>query len=123
MNIYRFDSIISRPIQQYGSQKASVTPVGISESAAQVHCIYLESGGVLGLHPAGSNQLFLVVQGQGWVRCGDSPETPVHAGQAVFWRAGELHETHSQDELVALVIEAEGLQPSKFLANNEVKGP
>ncbi len=123
MIIFRFDPATSRLIQQHGSQKASATPVALTKAPALIHCIYLESGGVLGLHPATSNQLFLVVQGQGRVRSEDSQETTVHTGQAVFWQAGELHETRCEKDMVALVIEAEDLQPSMALPIIKVKGP
>jgi quercetin dioxygenase-like cupin family protein len=71
-----------------------------------VVCVRLGPGGVLPRHPAASDQLFVVVQGEGWASGGDGAEQQVAAGTAVFWEAGEEHETRTDDGLTAIVVEA-----------------
>ena len=51
-------------------------------------------------------QLLAVVEGEGWIRGNDDGRTPIRVGDAVFWEAGEWHETGSEAGMVALVIES-----------------
>jgi quercetin dioxygenase-like cupin family protein len=74
-----------------------------------VVCIRLGPGGLLPRHPAASDQLFVVVQGEGWASGDDAGEQPISAGTAVFWPAGEEHETRTDIGLTAIVVEAEQL--------------
>jgi quercetin dioxygenase-like cupin family protein len=77
----------------------------------------LSPGGLVGLHEASGPQLLAIVEGEGWIRGQDEVRTPISAGEAVFWEAGEWHETGSEGGLVALVIE------SHFLSAGEQLGP
>lgn len=69
----------------------------------------LAPGGLVGLHQASAPQLLAIVEGEGWIRGQDDQRTPITAGDAVFWEAGEWHETGSEDGMVALVIESVSL--------------
>ena len=62
-------------------------------------------------HPAASDQLFVVVLGEGGASGGDAADEPITAGTAVFWPAGEEHETSTDVGLTAIVVEANGIQP------------
>jgi len=62
-------------------------------------------------------QLFLVVQGEGWVR-GESPETrSITTGYAAFWEKDEWHESGTESGMTAIVIEVESdtFDAGKFL--------
>jgi quercetin dioxygenase-like cupin family protein len=89
---------------------ANASPLAAGESA-HVVCIRLGPGGVLPRHPAASDQLFVVVQGEGWASGGDGAEQPISAGAAVFWPAGEEHETRTDIGLTAIVVEAGQIEP------------
>jgi mannose-6-phosphate isomerase-like protein (cupin superfamily) len=65
------------------------------------------------MHPASVAQLFVVVSGSGRVRLEGGEEMPVVAGSVVYWGAGEMHESRADDGLVALVVEAERLEPAR----------
>jgi hypothetical protein len=52
-----------------------------------------------------------VLDGAGEVAGADGEFQPIAAGEAVFWSAGEEHETRTDDGLTALIIEGPGLQP------------
>jgi quercetin dioxygenase-like cupin family protein len=68
-------------------------------------------GGRIVRHPAYVPQILAVLEGSGEVSGAlDSPE-PIAAGEAVFWDAGEEHETTTSAGLTALIVEGEGLQP------------
>lgn len=88
-----------------------------TDKGANIGCMYLEEGGIVGYHQAVVPQLLLVLTGKGSVR-GESEEYfNVESGDAVFWVKGEWHETKSENGLTAIVIESEELEPSSFMAN------
>ena len=85
MKIFRFDPQVGKNIDRYDSSGFVIARVLHLFDEAAVNCAYLSSGGVIGYHQATLPQLFLVIQGEGWVR-GESPhKTSVKAGQAAFW--------------------------------------
>ena len=88
-----------------------MTPLTVPEGDAHVVCVRLGPGGVLGRHAAGAAQAFVVVQGEGWSSGADGARVALAAGTAVFWEAGEEHETGSESGLTAIIVEAERLVP------------
>ena len=110
MRIGQLDDSQRSPITAHGSVGATVTPVAREEHVSVVQ-IELEPDGVLGMHPAAIPQLFVVIAGEGTVRGADGEPRLVAAGDAVWWDAGEQHETRSGTGLIALVIESPGLDP------------
>jgi hypothetical protein len=52
-----------------------------------------------------------VLEGSGEVSGADGVGEPVAAGEAVYWVAGEEHETRTETGLTALVLEGDGLVP------------
>jgi len=78
---------------------------------AQAAVFRIAPGGRIARHPASVPQLLAVLEGSGWVSGGDGAEEKIAAGEAVFWEAGEDHETRSEVGLTALIVEAERLRP------------
>jgi quercetin dioxygenase-like cupin family protein len=62
-------------------------------------------------HPATVPQILAVLEGTGLVSGADGEFQPIAAGEAVFWAAGEEHETRTEEGLTALVLEGDGLEP------------
>lgn len=89
-----------------GSSAAAVKRLA---GEAHVVVIEIESGGVVGRHPAVAAQLFAVVKGSGWVSGADGEREPISAGEAVLWEPGEAHESGSDEGMRVLVVEAESL--------------
>lgn len=79
--------------------------------APEAHAVVIEigPGGVVGRHPAVVPQLFVIVQGSGWVSGADGEREPIAAGEAVLWESGEEHESGSEEGMTVLVLEAESL--------------
>ena len=116
MKLYRFDIRTTHMINAHNSERAAVSPLLNLTGDASVNAIYLGAGGKLGMHPAEKNQLFLVVSGRGWVRTAEDDEyRRVIAGHAVYWQAGEKHETMTHNGLTAIVIEGENVDPDKYM--------
>lgn len=115
MKIFRFDADVGRPANAFGSQSVILSRILRTTSSVQIACFHIQPGGVIALHQAVGPQLLLVVQGQGWIRGKDEPWTPVHAGQAVYWKDGEWHETGSEGGMTAIVVEGPELGPERFM--------
>ena len=67
-------------------------------------------GGRIVRHPASYSQILAVLEGSGEVSGASGIDQPIGAGEAVFWQAGEEHETKTADGLTALIIEGEGTE-------------
>jgi quercetin dioxygenase-like cupin family protein len=71
----------------------------------------LRPGGRIARHPAAVPQILAVLDGDGTVSGADGSPVPVSAGDAVYWAAGEEHETVSEHGLTALVLEGDAVRP------------
>ncbi|WP_373906668.1 cupin domain-containing protein [Ureibacillus sinduriensis] len=71
--------------------------------------------GIVGYHQAIVPQLFLVLNGEGFVRNDKEVYFKVQSGDAVFWGKDEWHKTKIEVGLTAIVIESEELTPSLFM--------
>jgi hypothetical protein len=115
MKIFRFDPEVGKSIEHYGSSGFIISKVTHVTNEAIVHYAYLNSGGVIGYHQAISPQLFLVVQGNGWVRGESNERTPISTGQAAFWEKGEWHESGTETGMTAIIIEGENIDPTNLM--------
>lgn len=113
MKLFRFDAEVGRVIEQFDSRGVIMSGVTRFTGKTQVGCMHLAVNSVVGYHPATVPQLFMVVQGSGWVTGADGEGTrervPIAAGQAAFWEAGEWHESGSEAGMMVIVVESEGL--------------
>jgi GrpB-like predicted nucleotidyltransferase (UPF0157 family) len=105
MKILRFDAEVSVPITDFGS-RFRIGPLTGGDSRVRVAIMHLPPEGLIGRHPAASQQLMAVVAGSGWVSGPDADiRQPVRAGYAALWAAGESHESGTKDGLTAVCIE------------------
>ena len=107
VEILDFPREAAAPIDRFESQGATVNRLASVQGAGAVAVIRLEARGVIGRHPAVNTQLFVVVEGVGFVSGEDAIEVPIEQGQAALWRAGESHESRTDVGLTAIVIETE----------------
>jgi hypothetical protein len=61
MRLIEFSRERSEPISLFESISAASVAVGDGLGEAHVYCIYLGPGGTIGVHRAGFDQLFLVI--------------------------------------------------------------
>jgi quercetin dioxygenase-like cupin family protein len=111
VKVFDFDGAPSRAIEEHGSERVNVTPMSTPQGDAHVVCIRFGPGGLLGRHPATVDQLFVVVQGEGWTSGADGERVDAPAGTAVYWAAGEEHESGSEEGMTAIVVQAERIVP------------
>lgn len=119
MKVFRFDTQISHPIHAYGSRELLMSRLVSPHTAVRVDVMHIGPGGVVGGHPASENQLFAVVQGDGWVKSEEGGQHHVAAGLAVFWIAGEWHESGSDGGMTVVVIEGPELDPTGVMVPGE----
>ena len=109
MQVIDFSPEWAEPIHDYGSTGASRVPIGHGTGAMRAHCIHFRPGSNIGEHEAGPNQLFLVVEGEGWVAGADGRRLAVRRGQGALFEAGELHSKGSDSGMIAIVIQVSEL--------------
>ena len=115
MKLYSFNRDTSHVIDQYGSRNAVVTHLANGDNQWFFVCIRLDAGGLLGRHRAVNTQLFCVIEGQGVVSGDDEEFLPIETGQAALWEPGEMHETRTENGLVAIVVAGKNLDPDPRL--------
>jgi len=100
-----------RPIDLFDAVAASNVHLASGRGEAHVYCLYFDPGGSIGEHPAGFAQLFLVVEGQGWVAGSDGFHTPVKAGQGAYFAPGEVHSKGTDSGMTVIMVQADELEP------------
>lgn len=112
MEIFTFGKKVGQVINHFDSTFI-MTKILNTKAEVRMNCMHLAEGGIIGYHKAVVPQLLLVVQGEG--RTWYQRESVVATGDAVFWEKGEGHETISETGMMAIVIEAETLEPAVFM--------
>ncbi|AZU60239.1 cupin domain-containing protein [Neobacillus mesonae] len=115
MKFFHFGREVRREITAFNSINVGITPIVKKEAPSSVGCMYLDEESVVGMHPATVPQLFLVIEGEGWVQVEGGEKIKVSKGTAVFWEAGEQHESGSKTGMTAIIIESPSLNPEQFL--------
>ena len=104
MRIIAIDASAGHHIDQFGSDFV-LTPLMNADEAARTIVMHLPPGGGVGEHEAGTDQLFCVMTGTGWVSGSDGVRVDIGAQQAAYWTSGELHAAGTDTGLTAVVIE------------------
>jgi quercetin dioxygenase-like cupin family protein len=105
MKLYRFDIEAGEAIDRFGSSGFVISKIARWMDGAAVNCAYLAPQGVIGFHQTTTEQLFLVVQGEGWVRGAEPERTALTTGQAAYWEREEWHESGTETGMIAILIE------------------
>jgi quercetin dioxygenase-like cupin family protein len=115
MKMFRFDPEIGSGAEQFGSVKAIISKVVNLESEAAINVAYIRPMERIGFHQAIAPQLFLLAEGEGWVRNETDEITPIREGQAVYWEKDEWHESGSETGMTAVIIEGVNFDPAKLM--------
>lgn len=107
MRIVEFSSASGQEMGAFGSRGLVLSPVLQGRGAVQVGCMRLEPGGTVGRHAAAEPQVFLVVEGSGWVEGQDGRHVPIQTGLGACWTRGEEHAAGTDRGLTAIVIEVD----------------
>jgi quercetin dioxygenase-like cupin family protein len=113
---FRFGSDVAFAPREELLQGVTVAPLSRSifqGSPFQAAVFRVAPGGRIVRHPATYPQVLAVLDGSGTVSGPGGVDEPIEAGEAVFWQAGEEHETKTAEGLTALIIEGDGLEIPK----------
>jgi quercetin dioxygenase-like cupin family protein len=113
---FRFSSDVAFAPSEELLEGVTVAPLSrpISQGLPfQAAVFRLAAGGRIARHPATYPQILAVLEGSGEVSGARGVDEPIQVGEAVFWSAGEEHETRTAEGLTALIIEGHGLEPSR----------
>jgi len=106
IKIFHFTKHGAKAIHQYNSLYAYYSKIMKTVEPTNIGFIYIEAGGVVGLHEAPVPQLFIVIEGEGWVCDENRKKHFVKQGDGVFWHKGQTHASGSDKGLIALVMQA-----------------
>jgi len=115
MKIYRFNPEIGQGDEQFGSVKTIIARVLQLDGRAEINAVYINPGEHLSVQQVMRQQLFLLVDGEGWMQSESGEKKTVRQGQAIFWEKGEWHESGSETGMTAVIIEAGNIDPAKFI--------
>jgi quercetin dioxygenase-like cupin family protein len=101
---------VAEPLLE-GVTVAPLTKSRFAGAPFQAAIFRFAAGGRVARHPASVPQILAVLDGAGEVSGADGLAEPIAAGEAVFWREGEEHETTSAAGMTALIVEGPGLEP------------
>jgi len=116
MMILNFSERQSEPIELFESVRASSAHLGDGDGEAHVYCVRLGPDGKIGEHPTGFGQLFLVIEGSGWVSGADGKRMEISAGEGAYFARGETHLKGSDVGMTAIMIQVKELQPAAAVA-------
>ena len=90
-----------------GVSGITMAPLNAGNSAERVKIdvAILAPGSSLPKHPAGREQLFYIVSGNGHVAGDDDIEYPISAGWAAMWDRGEQHTSRADSMMTVLIIQ------------------
>lgn len=112
MERFSFDARAALTPRQKLLERVTIAPL-TPPGGVQAAVFRVSAGGRIVRHPATVPQILAVLEGEGRVSGADGELERIVAGEAVFWSAGEEHETTSDGGLTALVLEGEGLSPPR----------
>lgn len=94
-------------IDAFDSVGAHSVELAHGAGASHAYVLHFDPGGVIGPHPAGFDQLFIVSQGAGWIAGADGVRHPVDTGHAAFVPKGERHAKGSDRGMVAVMLQSD----------------
>lgn len=106
IRLFNFNQDMASPIRAYASHGAHSSTIAHGSGASYAYTVYVEPGGAIGPHPAGFDQLFIVVKGSGWVRGSDGVQHALGECCGAFIPTGENHSKGSEEGMVALMVQA-----------------
>lgn len=115
MKIYTCSKEQGKKVEKYQSHLATYVKMIQTNEAATIGYMYIEGEGTVGYHEAPIPQLFIVVEGEGWVTGENQKRIPIKRGEAVLWEKGEWHTSGSETGMAVIVIQSEELNPETFM--------
>jgi hypothetical protein len=93
---------------EYGSRNITMMQLARSVDGGEFrsHFAWCRPNSLLGKHSANLWQLYVVVDGSGWVAEGDGRRVSMASGEAVLWSPGEIHESGSDHGMLVVIVQS-----------------
>jgi quercetin dioxygenase-like cupin family protein len=105
----RPSSVELAPITDFESVGAFSGELANGSGEAHIHFVEIAAGGEIGPHIAGFGQIFLCLEGTGWIAASDGQRIPIQTGEAVHVARGELHSKGSLTGMRGLIVQVHDL--------------
>jgi hypothetical protein len=115
MKIYHFDLDVGEKGEPFGGVKALIARVLQLDGRAEINAVYIHPGEHISVQQAMTQQLFLLVDGEGWVQNDSGIKKTVQQGQAIFWGESELPESYTEKGMTAVIIGNINIDPVKLM--------
>jgi hypothetical protein len=116
MRIFRIESGNVHEIREHGSSSVFLSSIVEVMRSAAIAWMHFDPRGFIGGHSLTSPQIFLIVEGDGWVRSNQPEPIPVSMGDGVFWDTGDWQEVGSDNGMMVILIESKLPDPAAFFA-------
>ena len=103
-------------IVDFESRESRAAELATGSGEAHIHIVHIAAGGEIGPHIAGFGQIFLCLEGSGWVAGADGEHVSISHGQGAYFARGERHSKGSADGLRALIVQVKDLHLSALTA-------
>jgi quercetin dioxygenase-like cupin family protein len=103
--IRSLDDVDPRVVTDYGAVGVGALDLADGHDPWTATVLEFEAGGALEPHVAGRDQIFLPLEGQGWLEI-DGVRREVELGSYGVVRAGQLHAKGAVTRLVVLVLQS-----------------
>jgi quercetin dioxygenase-like cupin family protein len=114
MRIFRIEAETMYKIREHGSSNVFLSSVIDVDRAATIHWMHFDPHGTIGGHSLTSPQIFLIVEGKGWVKSNQLEPIPVMTGDGIFWDAGEWQEAGPDGGMIVIFMESKLPDPAAF---------
>src|SRR5262249_42512627 len=111
IRVFDFAAQAAQSIERFSSSGAASVELAHGSGESHVYALHFAPGGSIGPHPAGFDQLFLVVQGSCWVAGSNGVRHSIGTNRGAFVPKGEVHSKGSETGMVAVMV-----QSSEFLS-------
>ena len=105
MILFNLEAQDLAPVVEFQSTGAGAAELATGSGQAHIHIVRIDPGGEIGPHVAGFGQLFVCLEGSGWVCSADGERVSLSRGQVAYFARGERHSKGSTDGLRALIIQ------------------
>ncbi len=101
----RLTLLASAPLEGAPGVALDMLSPGTDPERVRVDVAVLQAGACLPKHPAGREQVFVVVSGRGRVAGDDDVPVDVGPGSVVVWSAGEQHTSWADTEMTVVIVQ------------------
>ena len=96
-------------VSTYEAHGTSAARLAHGNGEAHAYLLRFDADGAIGQHEAGYGQLFIVLDGRGWVSGRDGVRAEIGAGDVVLFDRGEHHAKGSDTGMTAVMVQVRDL--------------